>query len=187
MNKLEKNIIENREAFDSFEPSPGHTERFRSKLGPARVSLYYRIPDAVKIAALVAIVAISSIFIYEQGQRYYMSRQGTSIQELLPGEYAEASVYYTALINEKYTRIESLSESDPEGMEILVKELNEMDRMFKSILNDLQTAPTDERILSTLINHYQKKLEVMSQIVNQLEEAKNIQSTIKSSHEKSEV
>ncbi len=159
MNKLEKHIRTNRDKFDSFEPSADHMARFRTKLA-APVSLYSRIPYGLKIAAVLMLVAVSSVLIFEQSQKYYISRQ-QPLEEIMPGDYFEAGIYYTSLIKEKYTEIDRLSESDPDRKEILFKELDEMDVLYRSMLKDLQTTPTDERILSSMITHYQMKLEIM--------------------------
>lgn len=185
MNKLEKHIRENREQFDAFEPSDGHMKRFREKLSPVRVPVYARIPYWLRVAAVLLLVAVSSILIYEQGRKYYTSRQNP-LQEIIPGEFLEARIYYTSLINEKYSEIDRLNSSDPVRNELLLEELEEMDRLFKSLMRDLQANPSDERVLSAMITHYQMKLEVMGQIIQQLEEANKINSTLKS-HEKTEV
>jgi hypothetical protein len=185
MNKLEENIRQNRERFNGAEPPAGHAERFRARLGSSRRSLYARIPDWIKIASVLVFVAVSSVLVFEQAQRYYAARKNP-LQELLPGEFYEARVYYTSMINRKYSEIDRLSSSDPERNEILLKELYEMDRMFRSLLKDLETNPSDERVLSAMIEHYQLKLEVMGQIINQLEKANQINSTYKS-HEKTDV
>jgi hypothetical protein len=58
--------------------------------------------------------------------------------------------------------------------------------MFKSLMRDLKTNPSDERILSAMINHYQLKLEVMGQIIDQLQKANQTNSTIKS-HEETDI
>lgn len=185
MEKFEKHIRDNREGFDSFEPSDGHMDRFLGKLTPARISLYQRIPYGIKVAAILILVAFSSILVYESAQRYYTSRQ-QPLEEILPGEYIDAKIYYSTLIEDKYSEIDRLSDADPERKEILLLELDEMDRLFRSIMKDLQTAPTDERVLSAMINHYQLKLEVMGQIIEQLEKVNRINSTYKS-HEKTDV
>lgn len=185
MNKLEQHISDNREQIDGFEPSGEHFERFRAKLSPASVPFYSRIPDWLKVAAVLILVAVSSILVFEQAQVYFAKRQDT-INEKLPGEYLEARVYYTSQINEKYSEIDRLNSSDPERNKILFTELKEMDRMFQSLLADLQTNPSDERVLSAMIAHYQLKLEVMGQIINQLESANQINSTYKN-HENKDV
>ncbi len=185
MNRLEQNIRDRREQFDAFEPSGGHMDRFRKKLYPEHASVYARIPYWVKIAAILLLVAVSSVLIYEQAQRYYISRQ-QPLEEIIPGEYQDAQFYYTSLIKKKYTEINSLDISDPEGKKILLNELKEMDQLFQSLLKDLQTNPSDERVLSAMISHYQTKLEVMGQIIQQLENVNKINSTLKS-HENTEI
>ncbi len=179
MNKLEEYIRSHREEIDSFEPSQGHMERFRSRLKPERVSFFTRIPYGLRVAAVLLLVAVSSVIIYEQVQRYYTGRL-EALEAMLPGEYLEAQLYYTSLIKEKYSEIDHLNITDPEGKKILMDELKEMDRLFQSLLKDLETNPSDERVLSAMIAHYQTKLEVMSQIIQQLENVSQTNSTFKS-------
>ena len=185
MNNLEKHIRENREKFDAFEPSMNHMDTFGKKLNRSPLSWYKKIPYGLRIAAILVLVAITSILVFEQGQRYYISRQ-KPLEKILSGEYREARGYYTSQIKQKYTEIDQLNISDPERNELVLKELEEMDHLFQSLLKDLQTNPSDERILSAMISHYQMKLEVMGQIIEQLEKANQINSTRKS-HEKTEV
>ena len=185
MNKLDKHIRTNRKQFDSFEPSEGHMARFREKLSPAPVSFYARIPYGLKVAAVLLLVAVSSVLIYEQAQLYYTSRQ-KPIQVIVPGEFGEARIYYTSLINKKYSEIDRLNITDPGQKEILIKEMEEMDHLFHFLQKDLQANPTDERILSAMITHYQMKLEIMGHIIQQLEKVNKINLTYES-HESTEI
>jgi hypothetical protein len=186
MDNLEKKIRENRESFDAHLPSEGHFERFRGKLyTERRGKTISRIPEWLKIAAVLLIVAGSSILVFENVRSFIAHRQ-SPLQELLPGEYIEAQIYYTSEIREKYSEIGRLNSLDPEGREILLKELEEMDRMFNSLMKDLQTNPTDERILSAMIHHYQIKLEVMGEIIDRLEKVNQINSTYEN-HENKDV
>ena len=183
MSKLEQHIRNNRNSFDSAEPSTEHFNRFRAKLSPASLPIYARIPNWIKVAAVLIFVAVSSIMVFEQAQQYYAKRQNP-MKEIIPSEYFEAQVYYTSQIKEKYSEIDQLNSLDPERNEILFTELKEMDKMFQALLKDLQTNPSDERVLSAMINHYQMKLEVMGQIINQLEKANKINSTYQNNENK---
>ena len=185
MNKLEKFIRFNREQIDSFEPSEGHMARFREKLPAPALSFYARIPYGLKVAAVLFMVAVSSILIYEQSKLFYISRQ-KPLQEIVQGDFGEAQIYYTSLIKQKSSEIDRLNISDPAQKELLKKELKEMDYLFHFLQKDLQTNPTDERILSAMINHYQMKLEIMGQIIQQLEKANQINSTF-NSYESTEI
>ena len=185
MENLERHIRDNREQFDTFEPAGGHMERFAKKLERGKGSFLSRIPYGLKVAAVLILVAVTSVLVYERGRQFYLSYR-QPVEERLPGDYGEAQMYYTSLIREKYSEIERLDVSDPEGKKILMKELEEMDQLFSSLMRDLQTNPSDERILSAMISHYQIKLEVMGQIIDQLKTANKTNSTLKS-HEETDI
>ena len=48
-----------------------------------------------------------------------------------------------------------------------------MDSLMKQLQRDLKTNPGDERIINAMISHYQMKLGVMNQILDQLENINN--------------
>jgi hypothetical protein len=174
MNKLEKQIQSHRHRFDNQEPPAGHMERFEQKLQHRQWrSLFSRIPYAVKAAALIALVALSSILIYEQARTFYLQNRVISLEDISE-EFGEAEFYYTSLINTKYREIDRLNMDDPKQKEMLMAELKEMDRLFHSLQKDFQANPKDERVINAMISHYQLKLEVMSQIIEQLEEVNQV-------------
>ena len=183
MNKLENRIRDELKAFDSFEPAAGHMDRFAGKLGRQRKSLFSRIPYAVRVAAMVFLVAASSILVYEQvTQKIHGSISDLDVRMK---ELSEAEFYFASLIQEKHDAIDRYTSSDPEQNKILMNELETMDRMLKSLQDDLQTNPTDERIIHAMITHYELKLEVMSQIIRQLENIKQV--TNNSNYENTEI
>jgi len=184
MDKLENQIRNKRDAFDSFEPSNGHMDRFAGKLNHRRASLYARIPYAVKVAAILFLVAASSILIYEQVDRAYLSQNAVNLNDI-SAELSEAEYYYTSLINEKYNAIDKFTSDNPEQNRILINELDLMDRMYKSLQEDLQMNPADERIIHAMIRHYELKLEVMGQILSQLEKVQ--QTTNNNDYESTEI
>ena len=186
MNKLEKQIQANRQKFDHQEPSSGHMETFEQKLHNRQSrSLFSRIPYAMKAAVVLLLVALSSILIYEQARIYYQDQWVLSLQDI-SDEFGEAESYYTSLINNKYQKIDGLNSVDPRQKEMLMSELDEMDRLFHSLQKDFQANPTDERVINAMITHYQIKLEVMSQIIRQLEEVNQVNNKYKN-HEGKEI
>ena len=179
MNKLEKQIQLNRQKFDTQEPPSGHMERFGHKLyhQPSR-SLFSRIPYALKAAVVLLLVALSSILIYEQARIYYANQRVFPIQEI-SNEFEEAEVYYTSLIKNKYQEINRLNTEDPKQKEMLLSELEEMDKLFHSLQKDFQSNPNDQRVIHAMISHYQLKLEVMSEIISQLEKVNQLNNKLK--------
>ena len=184
MNKLEKQIQANRQKFDSQEPSTGHMDRFEQRLNkqPSR-SLLSRIPYALKAAVVLLLVALSSILIYEQARMYYANQRVLSLQDISV-EFGEAEFYYTSLINNKYQEIDRLNMDDPKQKEMLMNELEEMDKLFHSLRKDFQSNPNDQRVINAMISHYQLKLEVLSQIIKQLEAVNQVNKTYKSHEDK---
>jgi hypothetical protein len=177
MNKFDKQIRANRHAFDSQEPSPGHMERFSAKLKQRQTgSLLSRIPYAVKAAAAIVLVAVSSILIYEQARQYYQHQRISEFRGMAD-DFSEAESYYTSLIRNKYQEIDRLDMDDPKQKEMLMKELNDMDRLFHTLQKDFQANPNDERVINAMISHYQLKLEVMNQIIRQLEKVNQVNKT----------
>lgn len=186
MNKLEKQIRTNRQKFDSQEPSAGHMERFEQKLHKqSSRSLFSRIPYALKAAVVLLLVALSSILIYEQAQVYYANQRVLSLQDISE-EFGEAEFYYTSLINNKYQEINRLNIDDPKRKEMLIIELEDMDKLFHSLQKDFQSNPNDQRVINAMISHYQLKLDIMSQIITQLEEVNQVNNKYKN-HEGKEI
>jgi cytochrome c-type biogenesis protein CcmH/NrfG len=168
MNEFEKQIQAIRQKFDSQEPSSGHMERFGQKLQNRQSrSLFSRIPYALKAAVVLLLVALSSILIYEQARIYYQNQRVISLEDI-SAEFGEAEFYYNSLINHKYQEIAKLNMDDPKQKEMLMTELEEMDKLFHSLQKDLQSTPTDQRVINAMISHYQLKLEVMSRIIRNL-------------------
>jgi hypothetical protein len=173
MDKLEQHIRSRKGEFDSFEPAEGHFDRFAGKLHPGRTSLFSRIPYAVKVAAVLLLVAASSILIYEQVNQVHIKRDFAGLNDI-SREFSDIESYYTSLINEKYRAIDDFTSDNPEQNRILINELELMDNMFKSLQQDFQANPMDERIIHAMITHYELKLEIMGQILTQLENVQQI-------------
>jgi uncharacterized protein (DUF305 family) len=53
---------------------------------------------------------------------------------------------------------------------MLMDELNQMDETYKDLQEDLKANPNDERVINAMIDHYQRKVEVMNYILSQLKE-----------------
>lgn len=157
-------------------------DRFAARLESRQRPFYRKVPYAVRIAAMVCLVAASSILVYEQvrrGEPLKTNRVDIVMEELMDAEF-----YYTSLISEKYNAIERFTSDDPEQQKMLMEEMEAMDRMFNALREDLQANPGDERIIHAMVSHYEMKLEVMTQILMQLE---NVKQSTNNQHEKTEI
>ncbi len=174
MDPLEKKIRENRELFDFAEPSEGHFERFSNKLE----RLHHKnkgVPwrTYLKAASIAILVVLSTLWMYDYLMGRLNAQQTISLGDLSP-EYREVEVYYTSMFNAKYNEIDQCTfPEDTLQKKILIRELSDMDSIFVNLQNEIQLNPTDERIINAMIEHYERKLEVMNQILDQLKQLNN--------------
>ena len=186
MKDLDKIIQENRSVFDSFEPSEGHFERFEQKLtGLNKQKKTFTIGYILKAAVVALLVVLSGLYVYETFSPNKM-KQGIALSDVSP-EYNEVEIYYTKLVSQKYNEISQFQFLDSTQKSMLMKELNEMGLIYENLKKDLTTNPNDERVINAMIQHYQVKVEVMNQILNQLQQAKNIKQEKSEYYESTEI
>jgi hypothetical protein len=172
MENLEKKINENRLRFDNAEPGEGHFERFMQKLSRIRPVRKFVVPYYVKVAAVLLLVSVSSILFYEMVISPRFEKNKYSFGKLSP-EYREVEDYFMHSINVKYNQLQDLDIDDKYQKDMIMKELNEMDKIYQSLSKELQRDPYNERLINAMIQHYQLKLEIINGITKQLEIIKN--------------
>lgn len=172
MKDLEKIVQANKLDFDSFEPNEGHFDRFEQKLIEYNnKKKSFSFAYILKAAIIAILVTLSGLWIYDNlGAR---TNKGIALSEL-SSEYGEVEMYYTHLVNQKYGEINQSQTLDSTQKLMLVQELKEMDSIYENLKKDLITNPSDKRVINAMIQHYQLKVEVMNQILDQLQQAQNI-------------
>lgn len=174
MKNIEDIIRNNREFFDSVEPSDGHFERFRRKLEIRCEPLVVKrsiVPYLLKAAVVTLLVTLSSLWTWDHFLR--PDRDRMSLSDVSP-QYREVENYYAhqvILMQSELTEINI--NNNPEQKKILLNELRSMDSVYVQLQKDLKANPNDERIINAMIEHYQTKVEVMSYLVDQLKAIKN--------------
>jgi len=183
MEELRKYIQQNRNVFDTEEPSDGHMERFAQKLGQthtnrSRFSFGY----LLKVAAITLLIVLSGLWVYEHTPYSESTVKLTSLSDISP-EYQEVEQYYVRTVNNKYNEIRQFDFQDKTQQQMLLNELEAMDSIYDELRQDLQGNPGDERVINAMIQHYQTKVKVMNQIINQLQNVKNVKSENIHNHE----
>ncbi len=174
-NSLEKIIAENQDFFNSSEPTKGHFERFGKKLekefGKQR-KFNFRIVWQVAAAIAFTFLAINQAIIYLSPKEPV----AVSLASVSP-KYGEIENYYVTSINTSLTNWEVLREKGvltDEEKSLLDEELREFDATFKSLQEELQANPDDERIINAMIEFYQSKLNVITIIMENIKEVKRL-------------
>lgn len=168
MSDLEKYILEMRDKIDTDEPDSGHMKRFSKKLNAdSRKIRKLNFRHGLQIAASIAIIMASGIVIVKSSKG-----SGKVAATPIVKEFQAANNYYIQQVNDKYEDIQSTTFDSKEEKELLIKELSEMDTYYQDLLKELNANPGDEQAMNALIQHYQIKLEVMDQILEQLRQLK---------------
>ena len=167
MSNLEEQIRQQRMLLDGEQPRAGHEERFRQKLDRVpvrRMNLRY----SLQIAASVAVLIASGIFIIRMNK----SGEKQAVNEI-PAVIHEADAYFASQVDTRFDQIREFDFLQSEEKTLLLDELKELENHHEQLMTDLKANPDDERVINALIRHYQMKLEVMDQIIQQLNQIKN--------------
>lgn len=171
MKDIEKIIRENSGFFNDEEPFEGHFERFSAKLearqsvSPGRISI---LPHLLKAAAVAILVTLSSLWTWEHVLSPDANKM--ALGDVSP-EYNEVEQYYVQQVSIMEDEIENIwINNDPEEKEMLLQELDDMDKMYEDLQKDLKANPNDDRVINAMIEHYQRKVDIMNYVLSQLRE-----------------
>ncbi len=161
-----KNIIkQNRVDFDGKEPHGDHFDRFRQKLQTHHDKSRWQWKELMKIVAIVTIVMLTG---FATHQLRDIKTPHFSFSQLSP-EYQEVENYFKANIDKQLNIISQLTKSsDIQEKNTIKEELENMDKMYDQLEEELQTNPKDERIIQAMIEHFQVKNNILNRIVKQL-------------------
>jgi hypothetical protein len=171
--ELEKLILNNRSHFQDEEPPEGHFERFEAKLQKAsKPTRKINFQPIFKIAAVVVFVllAVNQARIY-----FFPEKQDTLSLGSISEEYREVEFYYTNAIQlgmNQWAKFKDEGLISKEEDEMMKKEQAEFDQMYQKLIIDLKANPDDERVINAMIEYYQARMNVITLIINKLNEVK---------------
>ena len=177
---IEKLISKNLEGLNDNEPSEGHFGRFEEKLAKQHKKRSLSLNVVWKVAAAVIFVFLA----VNQGIIWFSSdsennlasagKQEMSLSSVSP-EYEEVEFYYTNAINDGLVQWEKMADAgliSEQEQEMMDVELTEFENVYDRLQGDLAASPNDERVINAMLEYYQKKLSLITMIVNKLEEVK---------------
>ncbi|MBN2613060.1 MAG: hypothetical protein JXB00_16010 [Bacteroidales bacterium] len=164
MKKLEEIFRDNRELFDSGEPSANHFNKFLEKLDAQQTGLKRErwIRRLVHVAAVAAVILlVVSVVMLHKTPPVNKQVAGTVSQEV-----QEINTYYRNLVNLNIQELNEVLAKCPSQKKDFQSCFRELEKSIESILNDLEENPRDERVISALVYHYQLKLEIIESTMN---------------------
>ena len=171
--ELERLIIDNRSSIQDEEPLEGHFERFEARLKKtAKPVKKINIQLFLKVAAAVvfALLAVNQARIWLTPEK----EETLSLGSISP-EFREVEFYYTTAIQTGMSQWEKLRKdgliSETE-QQMMLKEQQEFDQMYQKLIVDLKANPYDERVINAMLEYYQARMNVITLIINKLQEVK---------------
>ncbi|HPE17168.1 MAG TPA: hypothetical protein PLM76_00940 [Tenuifilaceae bacterium] len=170
MDKLENFFSTQRGDFNTEEPSPGHFERFRSKLENRqsdRKPNLLLVASAAAIAGIIVTASLSLLLSYSGIEM--LNNNSYSSQSLTP-EMVNVDEYYKTQVSKKQEVINMLmmNSNQVQNQEI-AQTLFDLNQGYDNVLAEISSSPSKARAVHVLVLHYQTKLDVMEQIIDKLE------------------
>lgn len=163
--RLEEFVKNNRESFDDLEPSPGVWDKISENTSDKRIIPISR--QLLRIAAVVAVVAISSVFVLNSdlflSDNYAKNINDPEIKELM-----EAEAFYAHLVNGKLKEIKKCYYTFPELKNEIESDLNELEEMYKVLKSDLKENVDSKIVIEAMINNNRTRLELVDNVLQQI-------------------
>jgi len=172
--KLERFILDNREGFDTFEPSQDVWKKIKK---PEKKSISLNWKTIAIRAAAVVVIFISSYYFHDfmNSKNTTVVAESNSIEENpLYKNLIEAELYYSAEINYKKKEFFRLTNNSPALQKAISMELSDLDVLFKDLKEDLNDNADNHEVIEAMIQNYRIKLEILEDMLNQIKpEQKN--------------
>ena len=156
MKRLDIFIESNMEKMDTQEPDDGHFVRFQEKLNRRSI---------VSLTWIIRIAAIFLVAVFISGSFFLFRSQRNAD---LPADLKETAYFYSLrsenlLFDIQNSKIMNISEK-----QVIMKDIQDFEKEYKIILNDLNKFPGDERLVNAFINYHRSKVEFLEDILNQI-------------------
>lgn len=166
--QLEDFIRENRDQFDTLEPSPDMWGRIQKAQKKPTIKPWRSITaKAAAVAAIFMLGYLFSLWMGHQGPSELLTEETTeTTPELIM--FKEARIYYSSLISDREQQLFHLTADNKQLQEEIKEEFMHLDRSFKSLENDLSDQVAGEEILEAMIQHYRLKLDMLEDMLSQI-------------------
>ncbi|WP_158976323.1 hypothetical protein [Cellulophaga sp. L1A9] len=166
--------------WDTEEPKNGHELRFLEKLNTINdvKSLPVKKGNSFKFlfiaASLLLVFGLGFLFV---NQSYSINEQVVALSP----EISNTEFYFANVIEQEVKKLQN--ENSPETKKIVddtMIQLSKLEKNYKSIERDLINGGNSKLILSAMIVNFQTRIDLLDDVLQQIEEIKNIK---KNKHE----
>lgn len=151
--------------FDLHEPEDGHFKRFEQKLHQPKQqkNLNWK-----WLSAAASIVLVFTFWLGTQTQK-----QPMDLADISP-EMEEVQNYFVSTIYQELKTVEKYRSLDTEMMiEQALEAIEDLEDEYKIFVKDLNNGGNQRKIIAYMITNYQKRLEILEQLLAHIDQIKN--------------
>ena len=164
--KLEKFMLENRDRFDIYEPSPEVWQKIEKNIRKKRIINWKGIMWKAASVLIIFMIAFLATEYLHRNKNRITKRQDVEMDKLVDQipQLAEAKLYYTSLVNRKLKEIEPILKENPDLSKDIMNDLSELDSIYSALKNDLKDNIANQEIIEAMIQNYRLKLEILEEL-----------------------
>ncbi len=166
------NLFENLKGdFDVQNTPEGHQKRFLDKLNAqskeeSKTTHYLK--RVISIAAILAvIVTISGLF-------FNNDVTAADLASVSP-EMEQTQSFFTSTINKELKTLKKFNAPETEALvQDALHQLEILEGKYELLKEDLVESGNDKRVIYAMISNFQKRIELLEQVIEKIEEVKNL-------------
>jgi len=164
MDKLEKQIIENRADLDRYLPDPGIWQRIQKNQAMSGAAKIRRFSGW---AAIFILVITSTIVFFSDTNKGVLS---PGRPDKVNDELAETEIYYSSKINSLIEEVRPILTEYPGLNRDLMMEINNLDSLYLDIKKDLKDNISNNEVIEALILNYRTKIQILEDMLEIMSE-----------------
>jgi hypothetical protein len=163
MDKLEKQIIENREALDRYNPDPGIWKQIQKDQSRERSLKYKKLSGWA--ALILVLITSSMIFLSQQNAGILSPDNSNNANDRL----IETEIYYTSKVNSLIEEASPILTGYPLINRDLMDEIDNLDKLYLDIKRDLKDNVSNDEVIEALIRNYKAKIQILQEMMEILD------------------
>jgi len=165
-------LFENLEgSFNVESTQEGHQHRFLDKLNNQpkvenNTMVYFK--RFISIAAVLAIIVTT-------GGLFINTNVAAADLASVSPEMEQTQSFFTSTINNELKTLRGFNAPETEALvQDALKQLETLETKYELLKKDLVESGNDKRVIYAMISNFQKRIELLEQVINKIEEVKNL-------------
>ena len=158
--------------FDIEEPQTDHRDKFARKLEKSKKSGKAESNSGKIWIGLLSIAAVLALVLL-LSNNFHQGNQ-SDLASISP-EMKQTQQFYSGLIEKELIALNA--EATPETQAIIkdaLQQLKKLENRYKRMENDLLESGNDKRVINAMIQNFQQRIDLLSEVLEQIENIKSL-------------